>query len=129
MGVFLTVEALIIGQAVRGPHVSVMTRLRWGYFLGLVPTLLVAAACAVITYVRTLRNARARLGPGTVVRSGFAPHYFVIADSLGTGMTAYAAVRGVTVRGDFVLLRVVGRTNPGIAPRALFPDSALARMR
>jgi hypothetical protein len=129
LGILMAVEAFVVAQGVRGAHVSLATRLFWGFFVGSVPTVIVGVICLSIGYVRTLRNARTRLGAGMVLRSGFGPHYFVVAGSLGTGMTAYAAVRGVVVRGDFVWLRVVGRSAAAYAPRALFPDSAIARMR
>ncbi len=112
---------------------SLSFRLFWAPIFALVPALLLAAMLtpliAILSYRITLKGSKARLYEGAVLETGFGEDEWVSRTPLAAARTSYRAIKGVSVRGQFVFLRIHGLAQAVMWPRELFPDPAIQHIQ
>jgi hypothetical protein len=126
LALFVLSLAVVLASGSRRPE-SGAEQLTQGLAWGLVIVAIVVGPLAAMGYAVVHRQLRTRFVPGTVVRSGFGPAYFITSSPYSTHCVAYAGVDGLKVFDDYVIVRAEGSWT--WHPRALFPNSALARIR
>lgn len=107
---------------------SLGARIGWSLLFAVVPTVVLALAIALLSYVRTLKAARTRIFDGAVIESGFGSEELVLRNPVASSRIQYRAIRSVTARGHQVFLRQHGVPLVAVFPRSLFPDEAIARI-
>lgn len=98
-----------------------------GLFAGLF-VVIVTIVMIPLGYVITRRNVAEICAPGTVMRSGFGSHDYVISNPMSSSRISYQGVRSIEVHDRFVFVRLVGSPLTRIYPSELFPPEEVERV-
>lgn len=116
----------IINGGMKGSW-SLGARIFWSGVYALVPTLLIMILVTVTINVYS-RRPNPRIFDGAVLESGFGEDEMVVRNPIASTRLAYAGIKSVTVRGNFVYMRYHGSQVVAGYPRELFPDEAIDRI-